>query len=119
MQRVRLKIRPRRVRVRASGGRDVFTIRVTDYPDGDRTGDEVLAWREAWFHAWVCVPDLLNEDGPFDLIVEECAVPVPPELGWDDEAVSTLMRATLVKRDLTLGQLGGAFLRYIKKSTPS
>lgn len=116
MLKPRPKIRPRRVRVRRSAGGDVFVIRVADFPEGDRTGDAALAWREAWFHTWVCLPDLLDEPGPFDLAVEECAVPVPPEVGWDDEACSTLMQPTLVKRDLTLGQLGSAVLRYLKKS---
>lgn len=116
MLKSRPKIRPRRVRVRRSAGGDVFVIRVADFPEGDRTGDAALAWREAWFHTWVCLPDLLDEPGPFDLAVEECAVPVPPEVGWDDEACATLMRPTLLKRELTLGQLGSAVLRYLRKS---
>ncbi len=89
------------MRVRRSAGGDVFVIRVADFPEGDRTGDAALAWREAWFHTWVCLPDLLDEPGPFDLAVEACA---------------TLMRPTLLKRDLTLGQLGGAVLHYLRKS---
>ena len=111
----RPKIRPRRVKVRRSAGGDVFVIRVADFPEGDRTGDAALAWREAWFHTWVCLPDLLDEPGPFDLAVEECAVPVPPEVGWDDEACSTLMQPTLVKRGLTIGQLGGYVLKYLRQ----
>lgn len=43
-------------------------------------------------------------------------MPVPPEVGCDDEACATLMRPTMLKRDLTLGQLGGAVLRYLRKS---
>lgn len=110
----KLKIRPRRIRVSRGDGTVVLIIRVADYPEG-RAADAALAWREAWFHTWASVPDLLGEAGPFDLTVEECAVPVPTEIGWDDVACSTLMRATMLKRGLTLGQLGGAVLRYLKK----
>ena len=112
--RPKLRITPRRIRVQRHDGSDAFIIRVADYPDG-RAGDAALAWHEAWFCAWASVPDLLGEAGPFDLVVEECAVPVPTEVGWDDVACSTLMRATVQKRGLTIGQLGGAILRYLKK----
>lgn len=109
------KIRPRRIRVaRTSDGRDAFIIRVADYPEG-KSGDAALAWHEAWYCCWASVPDLLSESGPFDLTVEECAVPVPTEIGWDDIACSTLMRATTQKRGLTIGQLGGAVLRYLHR----
>lgn len=115
MAAAKLRIRPRRIRVsRAYDGRDVFIIRVADFPDGDKTGDARLAMQEAWFHTWVSLPDLLTEKGPFDLSVEECIVPVPPEIGFENEAFNALMRPTLIKNDLTLGALGGAVLRAIR-----
>lgn len=79
------------------------------------TNPELLAWHEAWFCCWASVPDLLGEAGPFWLVVEECAVPVPTEIGWDNEACATLMRPTAEKRGLTIGQLGACVLRYLQK----
>ncbi|WP_287952707.1 hypothetical protein [Diaphorobacter sp.] len=111
----RPKIRPRRIRVSRDDGTDAFIIRVSDSPSPCRTGDELLAWHEAWFCCWASVPDLLDEPGPFSLVVEECAVPVPTEIGWDDLACSTLMRATKEKRGLTIGQLGGYVLKYLRQ----
>ena len=111
----RPKIRPRRIRVSRDDGTDVFIIRVSDCPSPCRTGDELLAWHEAWYCCWASVPDLLDEPGPFSLVVEECAVPVPTEIGWDDLACSTLMRATKEKRGLTIGQLGGYVLKYLRQ----
>ena len=69
IQRIRPKIRPRRIRVSREDGTDACIIRVSDFPEGDRTEDEALAWREVWGFAWVSVPDLLGEAGPFDLTV--------------------------------------------------
>ena len=111
----RPKIRPRRIRVSRDDGTDAFIIRVSDCPSPCRTGDELLAWHEAWYCCWASVPDLLDEPGPFSLVVEECAVPVPTEIGWDDLACSTLMRATKEKRGLTIGQLGGYVLKYLRE----
>ncbi len=101
----RPKIRPRRIRVSRDDGTDAFIIRVSDFPENSRSGDDLLAWHEAWFCCWASVPDLLDELGPFDLVVQECAVPVPTEIGWDDECLATLMRTTKEKRGITIGQL--------------
>lgn len=115
MLRARPKIRPRRIRVSRKDGTDAFIIRVADFPEGSRSGDESLAWHEAWFCCWASVPDLLGEPGPFDLTVEECALPVPTEVGWDEVASSTLMRITKETRGLTIGQLGGTVLKYLHR----
>jgi len=58
-------------------------MRVADYPEG-RAAGAALAWDEAWFCAWARVPNLLDEVGPFDLVVEECSIPVPTKVRWDD-----------------------------------
>lgn len=111
------KVRPCRIRVaHSASARDLFTISVGPLADGDRPEAHATEWADGWFHTWVSLPDLLDDPGPYVLSVEECAVPLPPELARDPEVHGVLMRPTFVRDELDLGKLGGLVLRYLKKS---
>ena len=111
------RVRPCRIRVQHSAsGRDLFCIPVGPMVEGDRPVAHAAEWAEGWWCCWLSVPDLIDEEGPFSLVVESCTAAVPLELARERELHDPLMRPTLVKNDLTLGQLGGAVLRYLGRA---
>ncbi len=108
------KYRLHRIKV-ATGGRVLFWLPVGMLAEGAPPAEVSEHWRQAWFHAWVCLPDLLDEPGPFSLVVESSLLPVPRPIAEDANMVEGLYQPTYQRHDLTLGQLGGAVLRYLGK----
>lgn len=111
------KLRPARIRVQHSANKaDIFHIVVGPLDSLEKPEAHAAAWRDAWFHTWCCVPELLNTPGPFNLIVETAAMWLPEPIARDPELVGTLYQETYRREGLTLAELGGRVLRYIHRS---
>lgn len=111
------KLRPARIRVQHSANKaDIFHIVVGPLDSLEKPEAHAAAWRDAWFHTWCCVPELLNTPGPFNLIVETAAMWLPESIARDPELVGTLYQETYRREGLTLAELGGLVLRYIHRS---
>lgn len=111
------KLRPARIKVQQSTGKaDLFHIVVGPLDSLEKPEAHAAAWRDAWFHTWCCVPELLNTPGPFNLIVETAAMWLPEPIARDPELVGTLYQETYRREHLDLGKLAGCALRYIKRS---
>ena len=111
------KLRPARITVQQSTGKaDLFHIVVGPLDSLEKPEAHAAAWRDAWFHTWCCVPELLNTPGTFNLIVETAAMWLPEAIARDPELVGPLYEATHRREGLTLAELGGRVLRYIHRS---
>lgn len=111
------KLRPARIKVQESTGKaDLFHIVVGPLDSLEKPEAHAAAWRDAWFHTWCCVPELLNTPGPFNLIVETAAMWLPEPIARDPELMGTLYQETYRREGLTLAELGGCVLRYIHRS---